>query len=136
MGRRKAAQHCDIRPWLSAKSDGKEGRFLQIGNSLLLCDAFQSLSGGAKTLYLCMAMESAGRKDFEFSASAMKKYGIVPRCARRWITELTESGFISCESSGKNTRTANQYSFCFDWKTKKAMTFCHSVPPCSGDILS
>ena len=36
MGRRKAAEKCTILPWLSRKSDNSEGRFIQVGNSLLL----------------------------------------------------------------------------------------------------
>lgn len=51
-----------IKPWLSARLDCKEGRFIQVGNSLLLSKEFQALTAGARFLYLCMTMESGGRE--------------------------------------------------------------------------
>ena len=69
MGRRKSARNVEIRPWLSAKADGKEGRFIQIGNSFLLefrKEPLNKLSLGARWMYLCMTMESAGHRDFTF----------------------------------------------------------------------
>ena len=53
-----------IVPWLSARPDNREKRFIQVGDSLLFSDAFQELRVGAKHLYLCMAMESGGKRDF------------------------------------------------------------------------
>ena len=53
-----------IKPWLSARLDCKEGRFVQVGNSLLLSKEFQALTAGARFLYLCMTMESAGKREF------------------------------------------------------------------------
>ncbi len=53
-----------IVPPLSANVDNKEKRFIQVGNSLLLSKQFHALSTGSRFLYLCMAMESGGRKDF------------------------------------------------------------------------
>ena len=68
MGRRKTAGRCNIRPWLSAKADCKEGRFIQIGNSLLLSEQFGKLKAGARDLYFRMAMESGGEREFTFPA--------------------------------------------------------------------
>lgn len=115
MRRHKVAQNCIITPWLSAKADCKENRFIQIGNTLFFNEKYQSLSAGAQHLYLCMALESGGRRDFIFPASAGKKYGIPPRSLNRYIAELEGAGFIS-KSSGWNTRTPNEYEFCLGWK--------------------
>lgn len=115
MPRRKAARNCNILPWLSARGDSSEGRFLQIGNSLLLSKSFQALSAGAQVLYLCMSMESAGRREFVFPRTAAKKYGIPPRSLLRYVAELTDAGFID-KTSLKNLRQPNEYQFSFRWK--------------------
>ncbi len=39
MPRYKAAKNCEIKPWLSARSDCREGRFIQVGDSFLLSSA-------------------------------------------------------------------------------------------------
>ena len=101
--------------WLSAYPDGKEKRFIQIGNSLLFSSNFQELSDGAKHLYQCCAMESGGRREFEFPLKAAKKYGLAEKSFRRHITELVNGGFIEF-NSGANTRQPNKYSFSFQWK--------------------
>lgn len=115
MGRRKAAVNCDIRPWLSAKQDCKEGRFVQIGNSLYLSKEFQSLSSGAQQLYERMSMESAGRQSFVFPLTTAHKYGIKDTSFRRYIDELIAAGFI-VRHSNKNLRKPNDYSFSLSWK--------------------
>jgi hypothetical protein len=61
-----------ITAWMSAKADNKEKRFIQVGNSLLLSKEFQKLGVGARCLYMCMAMESAGKRGFEFPLSSAK----------------------------------------------------------------
>ena len=104
-----------IKSWLSARSDGKEGRFIQVGNSLLLSTRFQGLSAGARFLYLCMAMESGGKRDFTFPLSSAKKYGIAKNSFSRYIKELNDSGFIVVHSMA-NLRQPNEYSFSFAWK--------------------
>ena len=63
-----------ITAWMSAKADNKEKRFIQVGNSLLLSKEFQKLGVGARCLYMCMAMESAGKRGFEFPLSAAKSH--------------------------------------------------------------
>ena len=104
-----------IKPWLSARSDCKEGRFIQCGNSLLLSPKYHQLTAGAQMLYLCMCMESGGRKDFVFPLSAAKKYGISKNSLTRHIAELKKLGFIEVQSM-KNLRLPNEYSFSFFWK--------------------
>lgn len=118
MPRRKAAQNCKILPWLSARADCSEGRFLQLGNSLLLSETFQKLSSGAQVLFLCMSMESGGRREFTFPLSAAKKYGLPPRSFRRYVEELKQRGFIEKQSMA-NLRQPNEYRFSLAWKEEK-----------------
>ena len=115
-GKHKAAKNAKISPFMSENADCKEGRFLQVGNSLLLSAKFQSLTASAIHLYICMAMESAGRIDFVFPLKAAKKYGFSATTFRSKVTELQEQGFIKLVSSGKCIRKANQYRFDFSWK--------------------
>ena len=117
MPRHKAAQNCKVPFWMSARQDCKEGRFVQVGNSLLLSEAFQKLSMGARNLYLCMAMESGGKRAFTFPQSAGKKYGFPPRSMRRYQQELLDAGFVELESSGKATREKNCYVFSPRWRS-------------------
>ena len=101
--------------WMSAKSDCRESRFIQVGNSLLFNEKFRNLSAGAFKLYICCAMESAGSINFQIPASKAEQYGIPSRSLARYIKELERAGFIQTARSGKSTRTANDYSFCFRW---------------------
>lgn len=91
---------------------------MQIGNSLFLCEPFQALSAGAQHLYLCMALECGGRRQYTFPAKSMTKYGIPLRSSRRYVDELIDNGFISCIESGRNTRTESKYEFRLDWKNQ------------------
>lgn len=118
MARRKAAKNCEIRPWLSARADCSDGRFIQIGNSLLLSKSFQALSAGAQMLYLCMALESGGRREFQFTRTAAKKYGIPHRSMLRHVDELAAAGFID-KTSLWNLRQPNEYCFSFRWKEEQ-----------------
>ena len=101
-GRKRSSR--TVLPWLTARSDGKEGRFIQVGNSLLLDKRVQQLSGNAMRLYLCMAMESGGRRHFLFPQAVGKKYGICPAGLWRGMAELEEKGFLKCEKAGKINR--------------------------------
>ena len=56
-----------IKPWLSARLDCKEGRFVQVGNSLLLSKEFQALTAGARFLYLCIQSMANLRQPNEYS---------------------------------------------------------------------
>ena len=114
MSRRKSGG--TMLPWMSAKADGREKRFLQVGNSLLLSKKFQSLGAGARLLYLCMAMESGGRRTFLLPRTAAKKYGVPSTSLRRYIKQLADGGFIKV-SSNKNLRKPNVYEFSSAWRT-------------------
>ena len=119
MPRKRSAEHCTVLPWLSGKADCKEGRFLQIGNSLFLSKDFQALSAGSQFLYLCMALESGGKRAFIFPLSAAtKKYGLKPASFRRYIEELVKAGFIVRHSMA-NLRQPNEYEFSLSWKTAR-----------------
>ena len=112
--------------WMSAMPDNVEKRFIQVGNTLLFNKEFQSLGTGSKTLYFCMAMESAGKRRFTFPQAAAKKYGITPSSLRRHVDELEAKKFIKVYS-GKATRDPNLYEFCYDWKLAPRPRAC--APP-------
>lgn len=116
MARKKAAQNADIKPWLSARRDCKEGRFIQVGNSLLLSKEFQALSPGANHMYACMALEAGGKNEFEFPRNAGAKFGIPETSFKRHKAELVEHRFIKCKQNNGNVQQANIYMFCSDWK--------------------
>ena len=118
MGRKKAAVNCKILPWLSGRSDCREGRYLQIGNSLLLSEQMKNLNYGARYLYLCMGMESGGCREFEFPVSSAKKYGIPRNSFDRHKSELISAGLVDLKASGRTTRENNIYSFRTDWQAK------------------
>ena len=113
MSRRRKAPA--ISPWLSARADNVEKRFIQVGDTLLMDKTFQSLSSGAKTLYYCMAMECGGKREFLFPRVCALKYGFAEKSFRRYITELEARGFL-IRRSMKNLRRPNEYSFSFVWK--------------------
>ena len=114
--RPKAATQVDIDPWLSANADNREGRFIQVGNSFLLSKHYQSLSLSARCMYICMTMESGGKRKFEFPKSAGKKFGFPYTSYTRNLKELLDNQFIKCTQKNGNLRKANVYEFCMDWK--------------------
>lgn len=121
MGRRKAARNANISPWLSANADCKEGRFIQVGNSFLLKFGKKpliQLSTGARWLYLCMSMESAGHRDVTFThGTAQKKYGIAGSSYDRYIKELIKYGLIELIADENLAQYApNRFRFSFEWK--------------------
>lgn len=94
MPRSKSARNCTILPWLTEKWDGKEGRFIQVGNSLLLSKKFQALGQGRQLLYLCMALESGGKQEFKFTHGTAKKYGFAASTYDKYLSELCAAGFV------------------------------------------
>ena len=109
----------EIKPWLSARPDCKEGRFIQVGNSFLLSEKIQNLSAGARWTYLSMAMESGGNRQFHFPLSSAKKYGISKSALSRHIIELRQANVITMQS-GATVRKANRYTFVYDtWKRRE-----------------
>ena len=110
---------------LNSYSFNREKRFILVGDSLLFSDAFRELHVGAKYLYFCMAMESAGKRDFQFPTAAARKYGITPTSFWSYVHELENKHFIVCRSN-KHLRQPNDYSFSDGWKTIRTVPF--SVP--------
>lgn len=104
-----------IVPWLTAKENEIDKRFIQVSNSILLNETFQSLSANSQMVYLCMSMESGGQSEFVFPKRAFEKYNISYSTARRSINELKQKRFITYES-GANVRKNNKFKFCYDWK--------------------
>lgn len=121
MARPKSAKKCAIPSWLSARPDCKEGRFIQVGNSLFLDKRFQSLPQGAQNLYLCMSLESGGRSEFTFPKKTATKYGIPESSCRRYINALIKGGFVEVTLNGKITREENRYKFSMKWKSTKPL---------------
>lgn len=109
-------------PWLTARQDCKEGRFIQIGNSLLLDARYQALSTGARCLYQDMLMEAGGKPTVEFSrGTAQKKYGVAKNSFSRYIAELKEGGFIEVDQDGNFYQfSPNVYRFSLAWRSKPA----------------
>ena len=105
-----------IVPWLSAKQDNREKRFIQVGDSLLFSKAFRELHVGARYLYFCMAMESGGKRDFRLPTAAAGKYGIKPSSFWTYVRELEDKRFVVSRSN-KHLRQPNDYSFSDGWKT-------------------
>lgn len=116
----------ELVPWLSARPDNVEKRFIQVGDTLLFNKAFRSLTVGCRYTYFCMAMECGGRRSFLFPQATAKKYKITPSSLRRHVDELEAKGFIKVYS-GKITREPNRYEFCFDWKLSPRPRAC--APP-------
>lgn len=105
-----------IVPWLSAKPDNREKRFIQVGDSLLFSKAFQDLHAGARYLYFCMAMESGGKRVFKLPTAAAGKYGFARSSFWAYVRELEDKRFIVSRSN-KHLRQPNDYSFSDGWKT-------------------
>ena len=103
-------------PWLSARPDGKEGRFLMVGNSLLLSKKFQNLGTGARFLYLAMSLEAGGKREFQFSRSSIKKFGVAETSFSRYLKELIDGKYIEVVFSGRHSHEKNIYRFSLDWK--------------------
>ena len=101
--------------WLTATPERKEKRFVMVGNSLFFNKKFCALSVGARFLYILAANESAGKREFQLPATKIEALGIPVRTARNYLKELEAAGFIELVRSGKTTRTANDYQFCFRW---------------------
>lgn len=118
MPRKKAAQNCNIRPWLSANPDCREKVFTLIGNSLLLSESFQRLTPGAQMLFITMTLQSAGKREFQFPNATARRYGFADKSFRRYVAELAAAKFISV-NSGKLTREPNIYSFSLEWKQNR-----------------
>ena len=118
MSRRKSAKNVPISPWLSAREDCREGRFIQVGNSLLLSKTFQALPAKTQSVYFALAMEAGGKQSVRFShGDAERKYGIAPTTYDRSIKELDATGFVRQElDEFRSQYRKNEFVFINDWK--------------------
>ena len=108
-------------PWITAKPDGKERRFIQVGNGLMLDSRFQALSSGARWLYLALCMEAGGKRAVAFPHRAAKKYGIAPTSFDRQVLELRKAGFVERVEDGDFAQFAPAvYRFSLVWRTESA----------------
>lgn len=109
-------------PWMSARKDCREKRFLQVGNSLFVAkeSPFKKLTSGAQILYLCMAMESGGKREVPFSRTTALKYGLNKNTFTRCVKELEDQRFISIAPEKSEPFKPTVYRFDFDWKTESA----------------
>jgi len=104
-------------PWATATLDGREGRFIQIGNTLLLSKTFLALNGNAQLLYIRMVNEAGGKREFAFTAGDARKYEMSKSGFAKSLDELKEKNFIECAENNANLRKANVYRFCDGWKS-------------------
>lgn len=105
-------------PWLSARPDGKEHQFIQVGQTLLLNSQFQALTTSAQMLYVCMAMESRGKQYVRFSRNTAHKYGINKNTFSRRVKELREAHFVEIDYVGTYYQfQPTQYRFVTNWKS-------------------
>lgn len=103
--------------WATAKGDGIEQRFIQIGNSLMYHPAWNKLSPNAVRVYIHMMLESGGKIQFTMPHRVYSQFVSGP-AFQRAKAELIEAGFILEEKNGKGTRSDSVYKFCFEWKKK------------------
>ena len=95
---------------------GQRLPFVQLSADLMQAPAFLKLSHATRWVYLAMIVEARGHRDFEFSLSTARRYGIESSTLRRTVNELVAARFICCTENGRFTRNANRYAFLFDWK--------------------
>ena len=105
-----------VAPWLSGRITCKEPHYIQVGVTLFEHSAFQKLTPAQRYLYLCMAHDAEGRKEFVFSKARFQHYGISNATAREGIEALIKEGFIVRLFSGQATREKSGYAFSDRWK--------------------
>lgn len=134
MPKKRSAKSRPLKPWLSANHDSRDGRFIQVGNSLMLSSTFHELTLGARWLYFCMAMESGGKMEFVFTQSVAKKYRISPSSFKRNASDLVRRGFVERVRSPAQERwEESRFRFRFDWKQSDSDALpLHSSAPASA----
>jgi len=105
-------------PWETRKNNGKEERYIRMGNSQMLHPAIMNLSHSAFRVYTYMKLESAGKISFTFPKSKWKEF-ISPAGFQSAKNELCQAGLIEVEQKNAFLRKANVYRFSVDWKTLK-----------------
>ena len=103
-------------PWETTKPDGKEGRYIRMGDSQMLHPALFSLSHSAFRVYTYMKLESGGNRDFTFPRCKWRKY-LSPGGFQLAIRQLCQAGLVEVLEQNKNLRKANVYRFSEKWKS-------------------
>lgn len=106
-----------LKPWETKKPDGIEARYIRLGDSLLMSTAVKKLSSSAFRVYVYMCIESGGHSHFTFPYSRYKQMMSKPTFFRA-LEQLVNAGFITVVAHNKNLRTANEYAFSNDWKSR------------------
>lgn len=115
MGRVKKGGYT-VSPWLSARTDCREPRYIQAGVTLFEHPAFQELTPAQRLLYLAMCLDAGGKRKFTFSKARFTHYGVSNATARTAIDALIDAGFITRLYSGRTTREPSAYAFSDQWK--------------------
>lgn len=104
-------------PWQTRTDDGIEKRYVRLGNSQLLDEAFkrENLSHAAFRIYVNMLLEAGGKREFTFSH---RKYSRIVSDGgfQSAKNELIEKGLIEVAEAYR-TRS-NVYRFSEGWKQK------------------
>lgn len=115
MAKRYKSKHCII-PWLTAKIDCREPKYIQCGVTLFEHPSFKRLTPAQRCLYLAMCMDAGVHQEFTFSKARIEHYGFSYATGRDAIDALIAGGFITKIYSGQVTREKNGYAFSEQWK--------------------
>ena len=118
---RKHKTNYSISPWLTAKADCREPKYIQCGVTLFEHPAFKRLTPAQRCLYLAMCLDAGGHREFTFSKARIEHYGFSYATGRDAINALIAGGFIIKLFSGQTTREKNGYAFSERWKLNRAL---------------
>ncbi len=107
----------DIEFWLADGDLTPNQRYCRFTESLIHAEPFITLSFAAQILYIRMCIQAAGKCEFVYAYSQYRKR-MSKSTFMRAKEELIKNGFIQVVECGRNTRTANIYKFCSDWKRR------------------
>ena len=117
MAKRKRGTH-SLLPWLSAKPDNKDGRYIQVGNSFHLDKKVHALGHTARLLYECMCQEAGGKREVTFTRGTAKKFGFPKATFERNVQRLIDGGFVELKETAERSQySPNIYRFSLGWKT-------------------
>lgn len=102
-----------FREWETAKNNGIEKRYIRLGATKYY--RMTDLSANAFKVFICMCMESAGQREFQFPYSKYKDF-MSTHTFVRVKQELIDKGYIEEVQNNKNLRQANVYRFSSGWK--------------------
>lgn len=108
-----------FRPFEGKKADEPHVRLTR---SMVLSEAYISLSYSAVKLYTFLRMYSLGNEEVEYAWSLAKKIFGSSGTFNSAKKDLIEKGFIKCIRTSKCSRLPNLYKFSSDWQTYKKIT--------------